>query len=326
MENPNPILSAEMPAGLAKPVLEDKKNTMNIWVKSIASLVLYLAIGYFFFSHRWMFLLIITAIIVFHEFGHFTAMKIFRYNDLGIFFIPLLGAYVSGTKQDVSQKQSAIILLAGPVPGILLGIGLILLADNYSLDFFWGISPYAIANALIFLNLLNLLPVYPLDGGQLLHRLFLDDNKIIGKIFVIISVAVLVWFALFGLPRPFYPLLLIPFFMISRMIGDIQHDRITAKIEAEGVDLNKTYQELTPEEYWKIRNVVIRYYPSLADIRPSPPYEISPKEDQVISTIQGLLQRTLIQDLSIAGKFLILLIWVGCFLVPVFLNVPLRFF
>jgi len=325
MENPNPIYPTEIPANLAKPVMEEKKNKVNIWVKSIASLVLYLAIGYFFFSHRWMFLLIITAIIVFHELGHFTAMKIFGYNDLGIFFIPLLGAYVSGTKQEVSQKQSAIILLAGPVPGILLGVGLILLADTYSLDFF-GISPYAIANALIFLNLLNLLPVYPLDGGQLLHRLFLDDNKIIGKIFVVISVAALVWFAFFGLQRPFYPLLLIPFFMISRMIGDIQHDRITAKIEAEGIDLNKTYEELTAEEYWKIRNLVIRYYPALSDTRPSPPYEISPKEDQIITTIQSLLQRTLIQDLSIAGKFLILIIWIGSFLVPVLLNLPLRFF
>jgi len=326
MENLNPIFSTEIPADLAKPVLEEKKNRTNIWLKSIASLILYLAIGYFFFSHRWMFLLIITAIIVFHELGHFTAMKIFRYDDLGIFFIPLLGAYVSGTKQEVSQKQSAIILLAGPLPGILLGIGLILLADNYSLDFFGGISPYAVANALIFLNLLNLLPIYPLDGGQLLHRLFLDDNKIIGKIFVIISVAALVWFAFFGLERPFYPLLLIPFFMISRMIGDIQHDRITAKIEAEGFDLNKTYEELTAHEYWKLRNLVIRYYPSLSDIRPSPPFEISPKEDQVITTIQSLLQRTLIQDLSIAGKFLILVLWIGSFLLPILLNLPLRFF
>src|SRR5687767_477240 len=326
MENLNPILSTELPPDLPKPVLEEKKNKTNIWLKSIASLILYLAIGYFFFSHRWVFLLIITAIIVFHELGHFTAMKIFRYDDLGIFFIPLLGAYVSGTKQEVSQKQSAIILLAGPIPGILLGIGLIVLADNYSLDFFGGISPYAIANALIFLNLLNLLPVYPLDGGQLLHRLFLDDYKIIGKIFVIISAVALVWFSLFGLQRPFYPLLLIPFFMISRMFGDIQHDRITAKIEAEGVDLNKTYEELSAEEYWKIRNLVIRYYPSLSDIRPSPPYEISPKEDQVITTIQSLLQRSLIQDLSIAGKFLILVIWIGSFLVPILLNLPLRFF
>src|SRR5688500_17771621 len=156
MENLNPILSTELPPDLPKPVLEEKKNKTNIWLKSIASLILYLAIGYFFFSHRWVFLLIITAIIVFHELGHFTAMKIFRYDDLGIFFIPLLGAYVSGTKQEVSQKQSAIILLAGPLPGIILGIILYLADQNSSGMYLFDISVSRIALLLIILNLINL--------------------------------------------------------------------------------------------------------------------------------------------------------------------------
>ena len=332
MENQNPIYPADPgenissqagTADLPKPELEEKKDKVNIWLKSAFSLLLYLAIGYFFFSHNWMFLVIITAIIVFHELGHFSAMKIFKYNDLGIFFIPLLGAYVSGSKQEISQKQSAIILLAGPVPGILLGIVLILLNNVYSIDFAFGISVEAIAKAMIFLNLLNLLPVYPLDGGQLLHRLFLDDNKIIGKIFVIMSSGLLSWFAL---SSGFYPLLIFPFMMLSRMVGDIHHDRLTAKIEAEGIDLMKTYDELSAEDYWKIRNLLIKHIPSLRDVPPSPPYDISPKEEQVITTIQSLLQRTLIQDLSLAGKFLILLIWAGCFTAPFMLQLPLRFF
>lgn len=332
MENPNPIYPdnpvensrpAIDPADLPKPELEEKKDKINIWIKSVTSLLLYLAIGYYFFSHNWMFLLVITAIILFHELGHFTAMKIFKYNDLGIFFIPLLGAYVSGTKQEVSQKQSAIILLAGPVPGIVLGIGLLLVNEYYSIDYFWNVSADAVAKAMIFLNLLNLLPVYPLDGGQLLHRLFLEDNNIIGKIFVLASAALLTWFA-FG--SGFYILLLFPFMMISRMMGDIQHERLTAKIEAENIDLMKTYDELTAEEYWKIRNALIKHHPGFKDVPPSPPYEISPKEEQVITTIQSLLQRSLIQDLSLAGKFFILLIWLGCFAAPFLLQVPLRFF
>ena len=65
-----------------------------------------------------------------HELGHFFAMKYFHYKDLGIFFIPLLGAYVSGSKREVSQKQSAIILLAGPLPGIIIGIALYLIDQN----------------------------------------------------------------------------------------------------------------------------------------------------------------------------------------------------
>src|SRR5881394_398506 len=103
-----------------KPEPEEKKR--NVWIRSISSLALYLLIAYYFFSANWILVLILTGIVVFHELGHFLAMKIYDYKELGIFFIPLLGAYASGTKREVSQKQSAIILLAGPMPGIFLGI------------------------------------------------------------------------------------------------------------------------------------------------------------------------------------------------------------
>ena len=98
------------------------------------------------------------------------------------------------------------------------------------------------------------------------------------------------------------------------------------KIEAEGINLMKTYEELTPEEYWRIRNVVIRHYPQFRDVRPAPPYEISEKEDQIITTIQGLLQRSIIQDLPLAGKFFIIIIWIACFGAPLFLDLSMGSF
>ena len=307
MDQPIPI-----PAEIPKPELEEPKNKMNAWLKSLGSLALFLVVGYFFFRHNWSWVMILTAVVVFHELGHFFAMKVYKYQDLGIFFIPLMGAYVSGKKQEVSQKQSAIILLAGPLPGIILGLLSHFIAAQTDIYFF-----EKLAWLLVFLNLLNLLPVYPLDGGQLLHRLFLDDYNILGKIFVIISAGLMIWVAI---SSEFYPLLFFPFMMVSRMIGDLQHERIEKKIEAEGIDLMKTYEDLTPEEYWKIRNAVIKYYPQFKDVTPAPPYEISSKEDQIITTIQGLLQRSLTQDLSIAGKFLIIVIWIASFAAPFFLD------
>ena len=310
MDQPIPI-PGEIPSEIPKPELEEPKSRPNVWLKSLGSLAFFLIIGYLFFKDlTW--ILVLTGVVVFHELGHFVAMKIYKYQELGMFFIPLLGAYVSGTKQEVSQKQSAIILLAGPVPGIFLGLVLHFISLYLDLPFLENV-----AKILIFLNVLNLLPVYPLDGGQLLHRLFLDDYTILGKIFVILSAALMIWIAI---SSGFWFLLLFPFMMISRMFGDLQHERIEKKIEAEGIDLAKSYDQLTPEEYWKIRNAVIKYYPQFKDVNPSPPYEISPKEDQLITTIQGLLQRSLIQDLSLTAKFLILVIWVGFFLAPFFIK------
>lgn len=317
MEDQLPIPDQPV-ADLPKPELEEPKTKVNVWLKSLSSLALYLVIGYFFFNKNWTLVLILTAVVIFHELGHFLAMKFYQYQDLGIFFIPLMGAYVSGKKQEVSQQQSAIILMAGPVPGVVVGMIMHFLAVYYDVRLL-----EITAWILMFMNILNLLPVYPLDGGQLLHRLFLDDYQVIGKIFVIISAGLLAYFAW---SISFYPLLLFPVLMISRMVGDIQHDRITAKIEAEGIDLMKSYDEISAEEYWKIRNAVIKHFPQLRDVNPSPPYQISPKEDQVITIIQNLLQRSIVQDLSLAGKFLILLIWIGCFVAPFALGLPLRFF
>ena len=208
--------------------------------------------------------------------------------------------------------------MAGPVPGIFLGIILYFLSVQIHDGFL-----EKVAWIMIFLNVLNLLPVYPLDGGQLLHRLFLDDYNILGKVFVILSAALMSWVAI---SSGFLFLLFFPFMMISRMIGDWQHERIEKKIEAEGVDLMKSYEQITPEEYWKIRNAVIKYYPQFKDVNPSPPYETSPKEEQIINVIQGLLQRSLIQDLSVTGKFLILIIWIGFFLAPFIIKNPFMYF
>jgi len=315
----------ENPAEIPKPELEEAKSSRYVWLKSLGSLGFFLVIGYFFFkrftgdsSSAIALVIVLTGVVVFHEFGHFVAMKIYKYRELGMFFIPLLGAYVSGKKQEVSQKQSAIILLAGPVPGIFLGIILHFISIQLDLDFL-----NSVAWILIFLNVLNLLPVYPLDGGQLLHRLFLDDYNIPGKIFVVLSVVLMSWVAL---SSGYLFLLLFPFMMISKMIGDVQHERIEKKIEAEGIDLMKSYEELTADEYWKLRNAVIKHYPQFKDVSPSPPYEISSKEDQIITTIQGLLQRSLIQDLSLTGKFLILVIWIGFFLAPFLIKNPFIYF
>jgi len=324
MDQPIPI-PGEMVSEIPKPELEEPKSRPNVWLKSLASLAFFLVVGYFFFRRTtadsqaaWTLVLVLTTVVIIHELGHFFAMKNYKYQDLGMFFIPLLGAYVSGKKQEVSQKQSAIILLAGPIPGIFLGIILHVLSIQLESDLL-----EKIAWIFILLNVLNLLPVYPLDGGQLLHRLFLDNYNILGKIFVILSVALMSWVAI---SSGFLFLLFFPFMMITRMVGDIQHERIEKKIEAEGIDLMKSYEQLSAEEYWRIRNAVIKYYPQFKDVNPSPPYEISPKEDQIINMIQGLLQRSIIQDLSLTGKIIILVIWIGFFLAPFLIKNPFGIF
>jgi stage IV sporulation protein FB len=300
------------------PKYQKQENPASIWLRSILSLALYLVLGYYVFP-SYITLLLITAIVVIHELGHFAAMKFFRYKDLGIFFIPLLGAYVSGTKREVSQKQSAIILLAGPLPGIVIGIIFYLLIlnnpDQYLFDHD-SLRFEVVGFWFIFLNLINLLPIYPLDGGQLLNRVFLDEESWIGKIFVILSAALMVWIAL----KVSYILLIFPVIMLLRLQTDKKFDAVEKRIEEEGINLDTSYEDMPDADYWKTRNILIKEHSSFSDIPPAPPFTYHAKEEKVMNTIQSLLHRHLIQDVSIAGKLLILVIWIAAFAAPWLVN------
>ena len=49
-------------------------------------------------------------------------MRIFHYRNLRMFFIPLFGAAVTGRNWNVPGWKKALVSLAGPLPGIALGI------------------------------------------------------------------------------------------------------------------------------------------------------------------------------------------------------------
>lgn len=324
-QTPNEVtdpVSAEAPF-VYPPKYQKPEQRNNVWLRSITSLALYLALGYYVFK-RWEILLLITGIVIIHELGHFFAMKFYRYSDLGIFFIPLLGAYVSGSKREVSQKQSAVILLAGPVPGIIIGIIFYLIDQQGSGQYLLEIPYSTIGLLFITLNVINLLPVYPLDGGQLLNRVFLDEDSQWSKLFIFVSIALMAWF---GISRYiatsntfFLVLLLFPAMMVLRLFGDKKLSGIEKKIEEEGVHLDTDYKDLPDADYWKIRNILIREHPGFRDVPPAPPYEYDVKEERIMLTIQGLLHRHLLQDMPVAGKLVVALVWIASFILPWWLN------
>lgn len=106
-------------------------------------------------------LAVIVGVLFVHESGHFLAMKYFGYKDVSMFFIPFFGAAVKGRKTDVQPWQEVVMILAGPLPGILIGLPLLLLAAG-------GGHPWMKETAfmLILINGINLLPIKPLDGGR----------------------------------------------------------------------------------------------------------------------------------------------------------------
>jgi Zn-dependent protease len=116
------------------------------------------------------FIVQITLVVLVHELGHWFAMRVTGYSHASIFFIPFFGAATAGHKPDASLWQELFVLLAGPLPGILLG-ALALTAVGPLPPSLHGLAQLA-----IIVNAANLLPLWPLDGGRIVHRLMLRDR------------------------------------------------------------------------------------------------------------------------------------------------------
>lgn len=154
------------------------------WVGAILLLVISLLmfVGAAGRGDAWMGMLILVAVILFHECGHYVAMRYFGYRNLRMFFIPFFGAAVSGRHYNVAGWQKALVALAGPVPGILLGVPLGVLG--------WAIAEPNLIQAslvLLWLNGFNLLPFLPLDGGWVVHSVLFVRHPVLDGVFRVIA-------------------------------------------------------------------------------------------------------------------------------------------
>jgi Zn-dependent protease len=122
--------------------------------------------GLYWALFGWRFGLGFTLSILVHEMGHFVAAKRRGLKvDLPV-FIPGMGAYVRWYSMGVSLDDLSTIALAGPFFGLIFAIvcgGLAAATHNPLFS--------ALAHVSAWLNLLNLIPIFGLDGAQATYAL-----------------------------------------------------------------------------------------------------------------------------------------------------------
>jgi Zn-dependent protease len=109
----------------------------------------------------WRFAVGFVALLFVHEMGHYIQMRREGVRPGWMLFIPFLGAAVGARSLGGSALAEARVGLAGPVLGTL-GCAVVALVALVTKSEFWS----ALAFTGCFLNLFNLLPVLPLDGGR----------------------------------------------------------------------------------------------------------------------------------------------------------------
>jgi Zn-dependent protease len=141
----------------------------------------------------WQALLVLMPILFFHEAGHFLAMRLFGYRNLKMFFIPFIGAAVSGRHYNVPGWKKAVVSLMGPLPGIVAGVVLGVIGLSIQ-------QPLLVKAALmtLLLNGFNLLPVLPLDGGWVLEAILFSRHMVLELVFRVVAILGLVGLGLWS--------------------------------------------------------------------------------------------------------------------------------
>jgi Zn-dependent protease len=125
---------------------------------------IFIAVGGYALIWGWRFAVGFVLLILVHELGHFVEAKRQGLNPSLPVFIPFLGAYVAMKNAPFDPWRNLLVSAAGPLAGGLASLAV------------WGAGEaldsrllIALAYVGFLLNLFNLIPFRPLDGGFIWH-------------------------------------------------------------------------------------------------------------------------------------------------------------
>lgn len=120
-----------------------------------------LSIGAYALAFGWQFGIGLVVLLFIHEMGHVIALRKYGVKATAPIFIPFLGAFIGMKQLPKNATMEAVVGLGGPVIGSLGALAAWII---YQID---GHPIFLVMTYLgIILNLFNLLPILPLDGGR----------------------------------------------------------------------------------------------------------------------------------------------------------------
>ncbi len=278
-----------------KLVRKEAKNHVSV---TIFSMVLF-ALTFSLIIEDYVLIGLLLLVLLVHELGHFIFMKWFGYKNLKMLFIPFIGAMVQGEKKKYSQIQSLIMVLAGPVPGIILGSALLFYGQD---------SPLAIQLGVLFLviNVMNLIPVDPLDGGKVFQLMFFQNQEFMQLVFAFLSSLAIIFI---GFYFDAWLIMAFGFLMGFRVKSIYKNYQIRSEMKQSAIRYESDYDSLPDSTYHKIKKIILDYNPILDKIREESEFE---RYEQIVAhQVEGVLSQPMKKDAGLITKCVTLVFWLG---------------
>ncbi|MEZ4520356.1 MAG: site-2 protease family protein [Thermomicrobiales bacterium] len=192
------------PLGAALLFIASKFKFLFAAVKGVqflgTGLTALISVGSYALLFNWEFGIGLVVLLFIHEMGHVLALRRYGVRATAPIFIPFMGAFIGMKQLPKDATMEAVVGLGGPVVGSLGALGAWVLYALYDHPIFLVLTYIG-----IFLNLFNLLPVLPLDGGRIvgvLSRWFwlVGVVGLVGLMLIFPS-PILIFVLLFGIPE-----------------------------------------------------------------------------------------------------------------------------
>lgn len=159
-----------------------------------------LSVAVYAWIYGWMYAAGFVGLILVHEMGHYVAARQ-RGLNVGLpTFIPFVGAWIELKERPHDVETEAYVGLAGPLVGSVGALAVYFLARQFDNSLL-----LAVAYSGFFLNLFNLIPISPLDGGRitavLSPRIWFAGVPVLVATFFYIPSPLLVVIGIFALPQ-----------------------------------------------------------------------------------------------------------------------------
>ena len=290
-----------------KPIIV-KEKAKNNWGLTAFSMLLFILSFLLLFSEKFLFILFLIIVLFIHEMGHFVFMKAFKYENVRMLFIPLMGAFVQGSKPRYSQRESLLVVFFGPFPGLVLGCVTFIIASVYKSD-----TALTLGLIFMFLNTVNLLPLDPLDGGQLFKLLVHRQRDLFMMIFALVSSLLMI---AIGWVIQDYLIIAFGFILGIRVRGMQKNHTLHSTLDDLGVNYICTYEDLSNRDYATIKNVIIERSAVLKKYMEFSDDDVNPL---IASQVSSILIAPIKKDASLFFKITLIIFWFISFIAPIIL-------
>jgi Zn-dependent protease len=262
----------------------DKKKNYILLVVSMVAFI-------FFGKDSLKTLVIVAGVLLFHEGGHWALMRIFGYRDVNVFFIPFFGGATTGRKENAPVWQEALVLLAGPIPGMIVACVLLAVFPHSK-----GSTMYEVIETLLVINWINLIPIAPLDGGKFFSLLLFSRRSWLEIAFAFVSGVAMIGL---GISLQIYFLAVIGGFSLFSLSTRWKYCQAAKRIQVSGKKLGAPLAKIDES----LLSLLMTESQGLSAI---------PRTDQVkyiVDSIQEIYRRACLRHSAMAATLALLLVY-----------------